>query len=253
MDKQAAMDLGGRVALVTGARTGIGRAVALALAHAGAQVVVHGHGGDMGSVVEPLAAMGALAGTVSFDIREVESARHAVQALMAQHAIDILVNNAGLTHRAAAWDYPLDQWQAVVAGNLTTPFALAQLVAGAMMARRRGKIVNIASLQSFQGGTRIVAYAAAKHGVAGLTRSLAVELAPYNVQVNAVAPGYIETAMTEPLRQDPERRRDILARIPAGRWGRPEDVAGAVVFLASALSDYITGQVLAVDGGWMAR
>ena len=168
--------------------------------------------------------------------------------------VDILVNNAGTIHRDAAEEFKLEDWQRVLQVNLTSVFQLSQLVGRDLLARNSaGKIINIASLLSFQGGIRVPAYTASKGGVAQLTKALANEWAAHNIQVNAIAPGYFATTNTEALQADPVRNRQILERIPAGRWGKPEDLAGAAVYLASAASDYVTGTVLTVDGGWMSR
>jgi len=164
------------------------------------------------------------------------------------------VNNAGTIHRDPAEEFKLEDWQRVVQVNLTSVFQLSQLVGRDLLARKSGgKIVNIASLLSFQGGIRVPAYSASKGGVAQLTKALANEWAAHNIQVNAIAPGYFATTNTEALQADPVRNRQILERIPAGRWGKPEDLAGAAVYLASAASDYVTGTILTVDGGWMSR
>jgi 2-deoxy-D-gluconate 3-dehydrogenase len=175
------------------------------------------------------------------------------QAIASLGSVDILINNAGITRRAPAVDYAIADWNDVIATNLTSVFRLCQCAARPMLERGFGKIVNIASLLSFQGGIIVPAYAAAKGGVAQLTKALANEWAARGVQVNAIAPGYMATDLTEALQNDPTRSRQILERIPAGRWGSTEDVAGAAVFLASPASDYISGHVLVVDGGWLAR
>jgi 2-deoxy-D-gluconate 3-dehydrogenase len=175
------------------------------------------------------------------------------QAIAALGRIDILINNAGITRRAPAVDFSIDDWNDVIATNLTSVFRLCQLAARPMLERGYGKIVNIASLLSFQGGVTVPAYAAAKGGVAQVTKALANEWAARGIQVNAIAPGYMATELTQALQNDATRNRQILERIPAGRWGSPEDVAGAAVFLASPASDYINGHILAVDGGWLAR
>ncbi len=167
--------------------------------------------------------------------------------------VDVLVNNAGTIARAPFETYPLEEWNRLLSVNLTSPFLLSQHVVPFMKKQGRGKIIHVASLLSFQGGILVSAYAATKGGLAQLTKAMANELAPLGIQVNAVAPGYIETENTRPLREDPERNVAIRQRIPAGRWGRPEDVAGAIVFLASSASDYVNGHVLVVDGGWLGR
>jgi 2-deoxy-D-gluconate 3-dehydrogenase len=248
----AAFSLAGRRALVTGAGRGIGRALALGLAGAGAEVVLAGRPGSSEGTLAALAADGAAASAVDLDLsRPADVGPDLLDRLGGP--VDVLVNNAGTIGREDAVDVDLDAWNAVVDVNLTSLFQLTRVVAGPMLERGSGKVVNVASLLSFQGGLRVASYAASKHAVAGLTKALANEWAPAGVQVNAIAPGYVETDNTAPLRADEERRRSIDARIPAGRWGRPEDLVGAAVFLASSASDYVTGHVLVVDGGWMSR
>ncbi|MFD1049774.1 SDR family oxidoreductase, partial [Kibdelosporangium lantanae] len=179
-------------------------------------------------------------------------AAHA-EAILADHRIDVLVNNAGIIRRADAVEHGYDDWRAVMNVNLDSVFELTRTVGAAMVRRQAGKIITIASLLSFQGGIRVAAYTASKHAVTGLTRTLSNEWAASNVQVNAIAPGYFATDNTAALRADQRRYEEILGRIPTGRWGSPDDLAGAAVFLASSASDYVTGHVLAVDGGWLAR
>jgi 2-deoxy-D-gluconate 3-dehydrogenase len=245
--------LWGRNALVTGSRTGLGAAVAIAMAEAGANVVVNART----AAPETCAAIqqaGVRAVEMPGDVTDAKFCDEMVaRAIRELGSLDILVNNAGTIRRSLAEEYPVEDWAAMLDVHLTAVFRLCQLAGRHMLARRRGKIVNIASLLSFQGGIRVPAYAAAKGGVAQLTRALASEWAARGVNVNAIAPGYMVTDVTTALRNDPERNRQILERIPAGRWGAPEDIAGAAVFLASAASDYVHGQVLAVDGGWLAR
>ena len=246
-------DLRGRLAVVTGARRGIGRAMAEALAGAGADIIgVSATLRDDDEVAASVRKLGR-----SFEGHAVDFAdRHAVLALgdeLAGRAPDILVNNAGTIERAPAERHPLQWWDRVLEVNLSSQFALTQVLAQPMLARGSGKIVFTASMLSFQGGINVPGYTAAKSGIAGLTRALANEWAGQGVNVNAIAPGYIATDNTEALRADPERSRSILERIPAGRWGRAEDLAGAVVFLCSAASDYVSGAILTVDGGWLGR
>jgi len=246
-------DLTGKRALVTGANTGIGQAIAVALAQAGADVALAGRS----EPAETLALIAAT-GRKGIDLRADLSSIAPVQGLVDQTVaalggIDILVNNAGIIRRNDLVDFTEEDWDAVIDTNLKTLFFLSQAAARVMMAQGSGKIINIASLLSFQGGIRVPSYAAAKSGVAGLTRAMANELAPKGVQVNAVAPGYITTNNTAALQADETRNRQILERIPAGRWGKPDDIAGAAVFLASGAADYVTGHILAVDGGWLAR
>lgn len=246
-------DLHGKTALVTGANTGIGKAIAVALAESGADVAVAGRS----EPTETLAQI-ARAGRKGLDIRADLSSiepvdRVVAEVLAAFGRVDILVNNAGIIRRADLLEFAETDWDAVIDTNLKTLFFLSQAAARPMAAKGAGKIINIASLLSFQGGIRVPSYAAAKSGVAGLTKAMANELAVKGVQVNAIAPGYIETNNTTALQSDEVRNRQILERVPAGRWGRPEDIAGAAVFLASSASDYVSGHVLAVDGGWLAR
>ena len=246
-------DLTGRRALVTGANTGIGQAIAVALAGAGADVALAGRS-EPDETLALIAASGRKAVSIAADLSSIEPVgRVMAEAVSALGRVDILVNNAGIIRRNDLADFTEDDWDQVVDTNLKTLFFLSKAAALHMRAQGGGKIVNIASLLSFQGGIRVPSYAAAKSGVAGVTKAMANELAPANVQVNAIAPGYIATNNTAALQGDEVRNRQILERIPTGRWGRPEDIAGAAVFLASSAADYVTGQVLAVDGGWLAR
>jgi 2-deoxy-D-gluconate 3-dehydrogenase len=244
--------LDGKVALVTGSASGLGAAIATALAQAGALVAVHG---NRRPAIETAEAIGPSASAFRADLSSTTGAEDLFsQAVQHFGKVDILVNNAGTIHRDAAEDTTLDSWQQVLQVNLTSVFQLSQLVARNLIARDApGKILNIASLLSFQGGIRVPAYAASKGGVAQLTKALANEWAPRRIQVNAIAPGYFATTNTEALQADETRNRQILERIPAGRWGQPQDLAGAALFLTSAASDYVTGTVLTVDGGWMGR
>lgn len=246
-------DLTGRRALVTGANTGIGQAIAVALAEAGADIALAGR-----SAPDETLALIRAAGRTAVDLRADLSSIVPVKALIDDAAealggLDILVNNAGIIRRNDLADFTESDWDAVVDTNLKTLFFLSQAAARLMTAQGAGKIINIASLLSFQGGIRVPSYTAAKSGVAGLTKAMANELAPAGVQVNAIAPGYIATNNTAALQADETRNRQIMERIPAGRWGSPADIAGAAVFLASGASDYVTGHILAVDGGWLAR
>jgi 2-dehydro-3-deoxy-D-gluconate 5-dehydrogenase len=245
--------LEGRTALVTGARTGLGRAVASGLAGAGADVVLLGHGGDFGPVQEEIQQHGRVSHVVKVDLSAPQEVAAQAADILRAHRIDILVNNAGIIRRSDAHEHSFDDWRAVMSVNLDSIFELTKTIAGPMLQRGAGKIINIASLLSFQGGIRVAAYTASKHAVAGLTKTLSNEWASSNVQVNAIAPGYFATDNTEALRADEQRNSEILGRIPVGRWGAPEDLAGAAVFLAGSASDYVTGHVLAVDGGWLAR
>jgi 2-dehydro-3-deoxy-D-gluconate 5-dehydrogenase len=246
--------LDGKLALVTGSATGLGAAIAIALAEAGASVACHGNRRLADETSQRIRALDRESQSFAADLskdNEAESLFEAVSEAMGTP--DILVNNAGTIYRDAAENYAMDKWLAVLQVNLNSVFRLCQFAGQAMLERRKGKIINIASLLSFQGGIRVPAYAASKGGVAQLTKALANEWATHNVQVNAIAPGYFRTENTSALQKDEVRNRQILERIPAGRWGEPEDIAGAAVFLASPASDYVTGEVLVVDGGWMSR
>ncbi len=244
--------LDGKVALITGAASGLGAAIATALAQAGASVAVHG---NRRAADETARSIGGNAAAFQADLGHT-AGPESLYGHVKEHfgRIDILINNAGTIHRDAAVDTTLDSWEQVLQVNLTSVFQLSQLVARDLIARETpGKIVNIASLLSFPGGIRVPAYAASKGGVAQLTKALANEWAPKNIQVNAIAPGYFATTNTEALQADETRNRQILERIPAARWGQPEDLAGAALYLASPASNYVTGTILTVDGGWMGR
>jgi len=247
--------LDGKVALVTGSASGLGAAMALSLAQAGATVATHGNRRPADETTAHIQALGQQSAAFSADLSSTSGPDHLYEAVAAHFGrIDILINNAGTIHRDAAASTTLESWQHVLQVNLTSVFQLSQLVARGLMERKApGKIVNIASLLSFQGGIRVPAYAASKGGVAQLTKALANEWAGQQIQVNAIAPGYFATANTEALQADETRNRQILERIPAGRWGQPSDLAGAAIFLASGASDYMTGTILTVDGGWMGR
>jgi len=255
MNTRALFSLEGSNALVTGASRGLGRAIAIALADAGANV---GCVSSTAGGAEETASLIRLCGRKAWEFAADLSNRNAVIRLADEAgeqmgAIDILVNNAGTIRREKATDYSEDDWDIVIRTNLDSVFFLSQIIGRNMTQRKKGKIINIASLLAFSGGITVPAYTASKHGVAGLTKALANEWAQFGIQVNAIAPGYFETDNTEALRNDPKRADEILSRIPAGRWGHPEDLAGAVIFLASRASDYVNGHVLVVDGGWMAR
>jgi 2-dehydro-3-deoxy-D-gluconate 5-dehydrogenase len=247
--------LNDRVALVTGAATGLGAAIALALAEAGAQVVCHGNTRSPDAICRKIKEIGGVAHAVTGDLSQLQTPAALVkEALDHFGRLDILINNAGTIRRAPAAEYSDEDWTAVIEVNLSSVFRLSKLAGKHMIeSRRGGKIVNIASLLSFQGGVTVPAYAASKGGVAQLTKALANEWAKHAINVNAIAPGYMRTTNTAALQQDETRNRQILERIPAARWGEPEDVAGAAVFLSSAASDYVNGHVLVVDGGWMGR
>jgi len=247
-------DLTGKVALVTGGNVGLGQGIALALAEAGADIVSVALS-ESDDTVAKVQAMGLRAHAISADLTSIEPVERVVQeALAAMGRIDILVNNAGLIRRADAVDFTEADWDLVMNINLKTVFFMSQAVARLFIKQGDGgKIINIASMLSFQGGIRVPSYTASKSGVAGLTKLMANEWAPHRITANAIAPGYFATANTQALREDPVRSAEILGRIPAGRWGEPSDLGGAAVFLASRASDYVQGAILPVDGGWQAR
>ena len=248
--------LDGKTALVTGCKRGIGKAMALALAEAGADIVgvsatLEPSGSDIEREVTAL-GQSFKAYTCDFSVREaLYSFIEQVQADVS--TIDILVNNAGTILREPAAEHPDVYWDKIIEVNLSAQFILSRALGKVMLERGNGKIIFTASLLSFQGGITVPSYTSSKHAIAGLTKALANEWADKSVQVNAIAPGYIATDNTEALRSDPVRQEAILARIPAGRWGEPEDFKGPVVFLASSASDYVNGEILMVDGGWMGR
>lgn len=249
----ATFDLTGLTAVVTGARRGIGFAMAESLAAAGADIIAasasqEADGGDIGRRVR---ALGREFEGYAVDFRD----RDAVSTFADSVAdrADVLVNNAGTIRRAPAAEHPLEWWDEVLEINLTSQFILSQRVGASMVGRGAGRIIFTASLLTFQGGINVPGYAAAKSGISGVVKALANEWAASGVTVNGIAPGYIATDNTEALREDPERSASILSRIPAGRWGRPEDLGGATVFLSSPAAAYVTGVILPVDGGWLGR
>jgi 2-dehydro-3-deoxy-D-gluconate 5-dehydrogenase len=247
--------LDGKNALVTGSRKGIGAGIALALGQAGANVVCHGRDAKPGSVCDEIRALGRKTFYIAGDIAQPAVCANLLQKTVAElGSLDILVNNAGIIRRAPAAEYPDEYWNETIAVDLTAVFRLSKLAGQQMLKQgKSGKIVNVASVLSFQGGILVPAYAAAKGGVAQLTKALANEWAAKGINVNAIAPGYIITEATVALRNDPVRSRQVLERIPAGRWGEAADIGGAAVFLSSSASDYVHGHVLAVDGGWLSR
>lgn len=246
-------DLSGKVALVTGANTGIGQGIALALAEAGADIAAAGRSPAL-ETLDKVRAMGRNCEMFRADLSSVAAVQPLVDEVLAAFGhIDILVNNAGIIRRADAVDFTEADWDAVMDTNIKTLFFLCQAVGRHMIERGSGKIINIASMLTFQGGIRVPSYTASKSGVGGLTKLLANEWAGKGIQVNAIAPGYIATNNTAALQADETRNRQIMERIPAGRWGDPADIGGAAVFLASSASDYVQGHILAVDGGWLAR
>ena len=249
----ALFDLSGRVAVVTGANTGIGQSLAVALAAAGADIALVGRS-SADATAEQVRALGRRAELITADLSTIAPVQDVVDATLEKlGGLDILVNNAGIIRRADSLDFSEADWDAVMDTNLKSLFFLSQAAARHMVGQGRGKIVNIASLLSFQGGIRVPSYTASKSGVAGLTKLLANEWAAKGINVNAIAPGYIATNNTAALQADATRNRQIMERIPAGRWGQPSDLDGAVVFLASSAADYVQGHVLVVDGGWMGR
>jgi len=246
-------DLTGKVAVVTGANTGIGQGIALALAAAGADIAAVGRT-PANETVDRARALGSKAEIVSADLSTIEPVERVVAEVVDVFGqIDILVNNAGIIRRADSIDFTEEDWDAVVDTNLKSVFFLCQAAARRMIPAGGGKIINIASMLTFQGGIRVPSYTASKSGIGGLTKLLANEWSAKGINVNAIAPGYIATNNTEALRADQKRNTDILGRIPAGRWGEAEDLGGAAVFLASSASNYVDGHILAVDGGWLAR
>ncbi|MEO8001939.1 MAG: 2-dehydro-3-deoxy-D-gluconate 5-dehydrogenase KduD [Arenimonas sp.] len=245
--------LEGKVALVTGANTGLGQGIALALAGAGADIVGAGTS-SQDETSAKVQALGRRYHAIKADLSSLAPVQGLTDETLSTFGrLDILVNNAGTIRRADAVDFTETDWDAVMDVNLKTAFFLCQAAGRHMITQGRGKIINIASMLSFQGGIRVPSYTASKHGIAGITKLLANEWASKGLNINAIAPGYMVTNNTTALRADENRNRDILARIPAARWGEPGDVGGAAIFLASAASDYVNGIVLPVDGGWQAR
>ena len=246
--------LDGKVALVTGGSRGLGMGMAAALAEAGANVVSVQRSAEAPALAARVEAAGRSLLPLALDLADGESARRALAATLDRFGrVDILVNNAGVQRRAPATEFSFEDWKAVLEINLDAVFRFCQAFGGEMVRQGHGKVINVASLLSFQGGITVPAYAASKHAVTGLTRALSNEWASQGINVNAIAPGYMDTDMNESLLADPGRSRTIGERIPAGRWGAAEDVAGAAVFLASDASDYVHGHTLVVDGGWLAR
>lgn len=246
--------LDGKVAIVTGGNTGLGIAYVEALAAAGADVLVTTFDNNTEEVKNIVESLGRKIVFVQGDLTKKETRDKVVSTCLEEFGkIDILVNNAGTIRRAPLLEYKDEDWQAVMDINLNSVYYLSQAVAKVMAKQGYGKIINIASMLSFQGGKFVPPYTASKHGVAGITKAFANELADLNIQVNAIAPGYIKTANTAPIRADKARNQEILSRIPAGRWGEVSDLMGTVVFLSSKASDYLNGHILAIDGGWLVR
>jgi 2-deoxy-D-gluconate 3-dehydrogenase len=250
---ESQFSLTGKTALVTGASKGIGASIAIAMAQAGADVVLVGRSQD--SLSATRTAIENLGRTTETLIADVESRGQIAAAFKSieQLNVEIVVNNAGSISRAPAIETSLEDWDRIIDTNLNSVFQISQLCAKSMLAKGRGRIINIASLLSFQGGINVPAYTASKHAVAGVTKALANEWGAKGVTVNAIAPGYISTDNTQALRNDVDRNASILARIPIGRWGTPEDLAAVAVFLASPAAAYINGEIITVDGGWMGR
>jgi 2-deoxy-D-gluconate 3-dehydrogenase len=247
-------DLHGKTALVTGSSRGLGFGTALALAEAGAQIAMHGSNSVPADAKKRIDAAGGKAIAVTGDLSDAAVCTQIIEQVVSRLGrIDILVNNAGTIRRAPAADHSWEDWNAVLETNLSSVFRLSQLAGRHMLAQGSGKIINIASMLTFQGGMFVPSYAAAKGGVGQLTKAFANEWASRGINVNAIAPGYMETDNTAALRADPIRSRQILERIPAGRWGNPSDLSGAAIFLASRASDYMHGHILVVDGGWLSR
>ncbi len=246
--------LEGKVAMVTGGNTGIGQALAYGLATAGADIFIVTHNDDWSETRELIEGLGRRVEFFQTDLTKIEGIEASVEKCVEYYGrIDILVNNAGTIRRTPLLEYKDEDWQAVMDINLNTVYYLSQRVARLMVDQGSGKIINIASMLSFQGGKFVPPYTASKHGVAGLTKAFANELAEKGVQINAIAPGYIKTANTAPIRADENRNKEILSRIPTGRWGETSDLVGTVVFLSSRAADYVNGSVVAVDGGWLVR
>lgn len=249
-----AFRLNGKVAIVTGGNRGLGSGMAVALAEAGADVVSIQRAEDTRRIAARISGVGRRFLPLTLDIGAEHAAEEALEATLAQFGrVDILVNNAGVQRRAPAADFSVEDWDTVINVNLRAVFRFCQVFGRQMLRQGGGKIINITSLQAMQGGITIPAYTASKHAVAGLTKSLCNEWASRGINVNAIAPGYMDTELNAALCANPQRNAEISSRIPAGRWGMPQDMAGAVVFLASPASDYMHGHMLVIDGGWMAR
>lgn len=246
--------LDGQAAVVTGASRGLGRSMALALARAGARVLLVGRRANLDETLALIEANGGEAAALVVDHMAADAPQRIVDACLERWGrLDVLVSNAGTFHRQPAAEVSMARWDQVVDLNLRFVFALSQAAGRVMLERRRGKIIHIASVLGFQGGRTVPAYAASRHGVLGLTKALANEWAVHGVNVNAIAPGYMDTDQNEELFRDPVRSAELMARVPAGRWGRQDEIDGACLFLASSASDFVHGTTLVVDGGWLAR
>lgn len=252
--RMSRFDLNGKVAVVTGAGKGLGQGIAVGLAEAGADIVIVTNRTPAQDTADKITKLGRKAHTIVVDLSDESKLEGVIQETVQTFGkIDILVNNSGIIRRTPAADHAGQDWHDVLQLNLNSVFFLSQYAGREMIKQGSGKIINIASMLSFQGGINVPGYTASKHGVAGITKALANEWASKNVQVNAIAPGYMATDNTQQLQDDPVRSKQILERIPANRWGTPEDLAGPAVFLASSASDYMSGHILCVDGGWMNR
>lgn len=246
--------LSGKVAIITGASRGLGEGMALGLAEAGADTVVVASSNKINQTADKIKAMGQKALAIQADLSSITPIPYIIEQTLAEFGkIDILLNCAGIIRRAPAVEFTENDWDDVININQKSLFFICQAAAKQMIKQGKGKIINIASLLSFQGGIIVPSYTASKSAVAGITKALANEWAAYGINVNAIAPGYMATEMTEALQKNHDRASDILSRIPQGRWGTPEDLKGAAVYLASEASDYLQGHVLAVDGGWLSR
>lgn len=246
--------LDGKVAIVTGGNTGLGQAYAVALAKAGANLVISTFNNDWDKTRELIEKEGKKVVFVQGDLTKKEDRAKVIDTAIKEFGkIDILINNAGTIRRTPLLEYKEEDWNAVMDINLNAVYFLSQEVAKIMVEQGNGKIVNVASMLSFQGGKFVPPYTASKHGVAGITKAFANELASKNIQINAIAPGYVKTENTAPIRADEKRNAEIVGRIPADRWANPFDLMGAIVFLSSRASDYVNGHILAVDGGWLVR
>ncbi|MEP1445281.1 MAG: SDR family oxidoreductase [Paraglaciecola sp.] len=248
-------NLQNKTALVTGASRGLGQQIAIGLANAGVNVICSSsQTGGCSQTLQKIADSNGKGFEMTADLSSENSVRNlAKQALDKVGCVDILVNVGGTIFRSPAVDYPYNEWQRVIQVNLDASFILAQALAPNMIKKGMGKIINIASMLSYTGGITVPAYTASKHAISGLTKALANEWGHLNLQVNAIAPGYFRTDNTQALQDDPVRNKEIESRIPAGRWGEPEDIVGTTIFLASSASNYVNGHILAVDGGWLAR
>lgn len=246
--------LKGKVAIVTGGNTGLGQAYSAALAKAGADLFIVTHNSSFDEIKEVAESQGVRVEFYKTDLSKKENAKAVVDKCIEKFGkVDILINNAGTIKRSPLLEYKDEDWKTVIDINLNAVYYLSMAAASYMVKQKSGKIVNVCSMLSFQGGKFVPAYTASKHAVAGLTKAFASELAAYNVQTNGIAPGYIETANTEPIRKNKERSNEILSRIPANHWAKPSELMGAMVFLCSSASDYVNGHILAVDGGWLVR